>query len=50
MPPRQADRHGSARISAEVPMPTGTVEKELLELENRYWQAIQDRASKRQCA
>lgn len=24
-------------------MPTGTVEKELLELENRYWQAIKDR-------
>lgn len=24
-------------------MPTGTVEDELLELENRYWQAIKDR-------
>src|SRR5262249_49914579 len=33
---------GRARISPEVSMPTLTVEKELLELENRYWQAIEE--------
>src|SRR5712691_4598264 len=44
-PIRQLVRFGMARarIRPEVEMPTLTVEKELLELENQYWQAIKER-------